>query len=332
MTDRVRISHPADVRQAVGKVLEARYPGIELHAVDHAFNVFGRLYAGWLPGYFGCDTWYHDAQHSLDCALAMARLLDGYDRSVAEPQRLGARRAVLGVIIALFHDAGYIRHAGDTAGNGAEFTLTHVKRSGDFLKQYLPQVGFAAEADLASRVVHFTGYEIALDRIDVSEPLDRMLGFLLGTADVLAQTADRCYIEKCRDYLYREFEYCGLAGKRRQGAPQPIYSSAEDLLTRTPDYNHKLWEERLDGYFGGAHHYLEAHFGGGNPYRDCVAENMKRIEAMIARGSFAGLSRRPQVIGAHELRSILSRVARPRRPAQTQRQRQPAAPSRARAA
>jgi hypothetical protein len=314
VTDRVRISHPAEVAAAINRILAARYPGIDLQPLDHAIATFGRLYAGWLPGYVGCDTWYHDAQHSLDCALTMVRLLDGHDRSVAADRRLGPRRALLGVIIALFHDAGYIRHSGDRVGNGAEFTLTHVQRSGEFLRAYLPTIGFAEEADLASRVVHFTGYEIALDRIQVSHPLDRMLGFLLGTADVLAQTADRCYLEKCRDYLYREFEYCGLAGTAVPGRPAPIYRSVEDLLQKTPDYNHKLWEERLDGYFGGVHHYLEAHFGGSNPYRESIEANLLRIGEMIRHGSFDQLKLRPQAIGARELRNILGLVPQPARP------------------
>jgi len=193
-------------------------------------------------------------------------------------------------------------------------------------------VGYTAEAALASRVVHFTGYEVALDQIDVSHPLDRMLGFLLGTADVLAQTADRCYLEKCRDYLYREFEFCGLAGPARRDGPAPVYRSVQELLERTPEYNHKLWDERLDGYFGGAHRYLEAHFGGANPYRDSVESNMARIGAMIAAGSFAGLTLRPQAVSARELRNILGRVPQPTRPQAPSGKRQRNATSRARAA
>ena len=327
VTDRVRISHPYDVADEVKRILAARYPGIELQPLDHAVATFGQLYAGWLPGYVGCDTWYHDAQHSLDCALAMARLLDGHERSVGESQRLGPRRALLGIVIALFHDSGYIRHSSDQAGNGAEFTLTHVERSAGFLRSYLPAIGFGEEAELASRVVHFTGYEIALERIQVSHPLDRMLGFLLGTADVLAQTADRCYLEKCRDFLYREFECCGLAGAAVAGKPAPIYRSVEELLEKTPDYNHELWQERLDGYFGGVHRYLEAHFGGSNPYRDSVEANLLRIGAMIRHGSFDRLRLRPQAVGARELRNILGLVPQPARLNGTLRQ----APGRSRA-
>jgi len=307
VTGKVRISDPAAVLAAVRNILRARFPDFHDQALEQAFETYGRLYAGWLPGYVGCDTWYHDAQHSLDCALAMARLLDGHDRSVAASERLGARRATLGVIIALFHDAGYIRKTGDSAHNGAEYTLCHVQRSGDFLRGFLPAIGYAPEAELASRVVHFTGYEIALDRIQVAEPKDRMLGFLLGTADVLAQTSDRCYLEKCRDFLYREFTYCGLAGPARAGQRAPVYASAEDLLRKTPEFNRKLWEERLDGYFGGVHRHVRAHFGGDDPYAAWIEAHLARIRELIARGALDELRLKPRAIGAAALRKILSR-------------------------
>src|SRR3546814_11057603 len=88
VTDRVRISHPDDVCAAVCALLAELHPQADLAALRHAFKTFGRLYAGTLPGYAGCDTWYHDAQHSLNCALAMARLIDGHERSVPTSQRL----------------------------------------------------------------------------------------------------------------------------------------------------------------------------------------------------------------------------------------------------
>ncbi|MGH8540282.1 MAG: hypothetical protein ACRETW_07235 [Stenotrophobium sp.] len=306
VTNTVRVSHSADVCAAVKTILARTYPDASLVPIDRAFDTFTRLYAGTLSGYAaGCDTWYHDAQHSLDCALAMARLLDGHERSCAPGKWLGSRRGVLGVIIALFHDSGYIRRDDDRVANGAEFTLSHVARSGEFLAQFLPRAGFAAEVDLTQQLVHFTGYEVALNRIGVSHPQDRMLGFLLGTADILAQTSDGCYLEKCRDYLYREFELCGLAGAGIPGGPKPIYSSVRDLLNKTPDYNRKLWEERLDGYFLGAYHCLEAHFGGANPYVEQVRRNLGEIQRLIRNHRFKELRKRPQVIGAAAMRQQL---------------------------
>jgi hypothetical protein len=306
VTGRVRICDPDAVGAAVCALLRGRYPQADLAPVEQAFVSFGRLYAGQLPGYHGCDTWYHDAQHSLDCTLAMARLIDGHERAVPAAQRLGARRAVLGVIIALFHDAGYIRRRGDTARNGAEFTLTHVRRSGEFLRDYLPRIGLRADVARARQLVHFTGYEIALDRIRVRNEGDRTLGFLLGSADVLAQTADRCYLEKCRDFLYREFALCGLAGAPRAEGPQPIYRSADDLLARTAAFNRELWEQRLDGHFCGVHRYLDVHFGAPNPYAAAIRGHLERIDTLVRTNRLDELRQRPVAINRERLRRILA--------------------------
>jgi hypothetical protein len=306
VTDTVRISHVADVRQACASLLQRVYPNADLRPLNQAFDMFARLYAGTLPGYVGCDTWYHDAQHSLDCALATVRLLHGHESSVAESERLGARRGVLGAVIALFHDAGYIRRTEDAARNGAEYTLTHVHRSGEFLASFLPMVGFSAEVPLTRQLVHFTGFEVALDRIQVSDPKDRLLGFMIGTADVLAQTADRCYLEKCRDYLYREFEICGLAGAPRNGHQKPLYADPEALLDGTPDFTRKLWAERMDGYFRGVHRYMDVHFGGANPYMEQIVEHINHLSKPRPGGRRGRpLNRRPRVIDAAQIREQL---------------------------
>lgn len=305
VTDQVQISHPGEVCKAVCALLAALYPGLDPAPVRQAYETFGQLYAGTLTGYVGCDTCYHDAQHSLDCSLALARLVDGHERSVAAEQRLGARRAVLGVIIALFHDAGYVRKTTDGAANGAEYTLVHVHRSGEFIARFLPEVGYATEAGLASRLVHFTGYEMPLDDIEVRDPQDRLLGFMLGTADILAQTADRCYLEKCRDFLFQEFQIAGLAGQPRRVGIQPRYATVDALLENTPDFNRQLWEERLDGYFGSVHRFMERHFGGRNPYAEQIRRHLDLIARLGRERQWHRLSKRPRCIDATALRRLL---------------------------
>ena len=302
VTNRVEIARPKVVGEAVSELLSAQYPGLDLAPVQAAFKTFTRLYAGTLSGYKGCDTWYHDAQHSLDCALAFTRLLQGHERSVAPDERLGGRRAALGVISALFHDAGYIRRHSDHAENGAEFTFTHVGRSGEFLADFLPLVGFDREAEMASQLVHFTGYELALDAIKVADPKDRLLGFLLGTADVMAQTADRCYLEKCRDFLYQEFEICGLAGEGR-GGKAPIYTSPEQLLRQTPEFNEKMRVERLDGYFQSVHRYMGEHFGGRDFYSESIEGHLARVRGLIEQDALDELRMKPKAIRAAEVKA-----------------------------
>jgi hypothetical protein len=311
VTGRVRVSDPVAVETAVVEILQALNPDFPRASLTAAFERFGRLYAGRLPGFAGCDTWYHDAQHSLDVALATARLIDGYERGTGAAGKLGSRRAVLGVICALFHDVGYVRQDGDTAANGAAYTLSHVERSGAFLERVLPQFGFSAdEAAMAHRLIHFTGYEVPLDSIQIEDSRDRQLGFLIATGDLLAQTADRCYLEKCRDFLYPEFLICGLAGERKAEGPAPLYPSIEALLHGTPEFNAKLWHERLDGYFGGVHRHLGTHFGSGfggrHPYVAAIDSNLARVQQAIDQGDrFDRLRRRPQAIQAQELCAIL---------------------------
>ena len=306
ITGTVCVADPRDVSAACCSLLKKIYPDADWGAVDHAFGTFAMLYAGTLPGFLGCETWYHDAQHSLDCALVMARLLDGYERSVPENKKLGERRLRLGVIAALFHDAGYIRRERDAEQHGAEFTLYHVKRSGDFMATYLPNIGFAPEVAMVEQIVHYTGYEIALDKVQVPHELDRQLGFLLGSADVLAQMSDRCYLEKCRDFLYAEFEICGLAGLPRSSGPKPIYASPEDLLSRTTAFKDKIWEERMDGYFGGVYKYLETHFNGKNPYISAIERHLSRLHQVTRDGLLLeGLRRRAEAVNAVPLRHIM---------------------------
>ena len=58
------------------------FPGASFDKLWLAFYDFERLFTGRLPGYRGCDTTYHDVQHTLDMTLALARLVVGYERSV----------------------------------------------------------------------------------------------------------------------------------------------------------------------------------------------------------------------------------------------------------
>ncbi|HKX38232.1 MAG TPA: hypothetical protein VJN20_06245, partial [Burkholderiales bacterium] len=166
VTNRVNVEDPARVRDEVMALYAARYPGIDLAPLTRAFADFEALFRGQYPGFLACDTLYHDMRHTLDMSLALARLVDGHDRSCAAGDRLGPRRAVLGVVIALLHDSGYLKRGSESGvENGAVFTKTHVSRGADFITGYLPQVGFGAESAVAARLVHFTGYEMEIEDI-----------------------------------------------------------------------------------------------------------------------------------------------------------------------
>ena len=276
VSNHVNVEDPGHVGATVLRLLSARYPGIDLGALGHAFADTRALFAGAYPGYLHCDTLYHDLRHTLDVSLAMARLVDGHDRTHPDAERLGPRRAMLGVIIALLHDSGYMKRTAEQGvGNGAVFTKVHVSRSADFLSRYLPTIGFAAEASVATRLVHFTGYEFEIEDIEVADPKDRLLGYMIGTADLIAQMSDRAYLEKCRDFLYDEFVWGGIAREKLlDGREVVTYRSAEDLIRKTPDYYQNVARKRIDEKLGSVDRYATAHFDGANPYQSAIAHTM----------------------------------------------------------
>jgi hypothetical protein len=247
-----------------------------------------QLYRGEYPGYHACDTAYHDTQHVLDVTLAMARLINGYERGRIGVQPIDELLFRLGVITALFHDCGYVRQLSDqTHKNGAEMTLTHVSRGAHFLQHYLPKIGMGSVADIATELIHFTGYEVAVANINMPSPVHRLLGTMLGSADIIAQMADRCYLEKCRDRLYPEFVLGGIATKRTpEGESQVLYASGLDLVKKTPDF-FEVARQRLDGDLGASHHFANKHFGGQNLYLDEVEKNVRFAATIRKEGEKA---------------------------------------------
>jgi len=299
ITNTVRVSSPQDVLQATSQLLLASWPRIDLAPVERAFSDFDALFAGRIPGYAGVDTVYHDRQHTLDVTLAMARLLAGYERQTETLWQLTSDRAVLGVILALFHDVGYLRRSSDHAqANGAEFTRSHVSRGAEFLTHYLPQLGLEPWSAVAAQIIHFTGYERPFHQIVTTDARDLRLGHLLGTADMIAQLADRCYLEKCRDRLYPEFVLGGLALSAGGGGPEVKYASGLDLLRQTPGFVANTRETRLDRDFGRAYRYLEVLFDGQNPYIESIDRNMEYLEQVLRSESWRMLRRNPPLHAA----------------------------------
>ena len=293
VTNRVNVEDPEQVRDAVLTLFAARYPGTDFAQLAHGFDDFRALYEGSFPGYLACDTLYHDVRHTLDMTLATARLIDGHDRSAPPGERLGARRAMLGVLVALLHDCGYVRRASETdVPNGAVFTKSHVSRGAAFAAAYLPQIGFAAEAALGAQLVHFTGYEMDIDDIPVSQPRDRLLGCIVGTADLLGQMSDRMYLEKCREFLYEEFVWGGVAREQLPDGREVVrYASPEDLIIKTPGFYEYVARARIERKLGAVDRYAEAHFDGPNLYQSELERNMRFLREVIETAELHRLRR-----------------------------------------
>lgn len=292
VTNRIQTTDLHAVQREINRLFRLLYPGAYHSLMDRGFADIELLYRGDYPGYLACDTAYHDLQHVMDVTLAMSRLMDGYERSRRDTQSLGVKLFQLGIVAALFHDMGYLR-ATTEAGvkNGAAFTLNHVSRGAAFLRSYLPQIGLAEYAEAGAEIIHFTGFEKRVSDILINDPMLRMLGSLLGSSDIIAQMADRCYLEKCRDRLYDEFVDGGIAVKKSEAGEEIVFHSGEDLVKKTPAF-FETAVNRLEADLGGAYNYAASHFGGFNLYMHAATKNV-HFAKQFSNGAQFSLKRTP---------------------------------------
>ena len=285
VTNQVDTMDPVSVSFEVAQIYERLYRREFPSSLLRVFADIGRLYRGGFPGYHPCETDYHDIQHILEVTLAMSRLMDGCVQSTST-RIMDERLFQIGTVSALFHDIGYLRRLDDhEKKNGAEYTRTHVGRGAEFMSWYLPEVGLEDLAEPAARIVHFTGYEVPVGDIRI-EPQYRMVGNLLGSADILAQMADRYYLEKCRDRLYPEFVLGGIARQiDDKGQEKIIFASPADLIFKTPGFfagAHK----RLEHDLGGVYRYADDHFKGENLYYSVVRRNIDYATRLLRCRTF----------------------------------------------
>ena len=286
----IRTTDPAAVCTEVTRLFHGLYPQAASRTIERAFADAARVYQGQHPRFERCDTGFHDLQHALEVALAQARLMDGYERARRGTEPLPAALYTLGVICALFHDIGYVRRRGDRRHrNGAEYLPTHVSRGAAFLLAYLRAAGLARYAQAAAALVHFTGHERPAEAIRIDHTLLRRIGQMLGTADILAQMSDRCYLEKCRDRLYPEYVAGGLARGR--------FRSGDELVRATPGF-YLGATKRMDLHLARAYEYAERHFGGQNLYLEEIHKNVRHARVVADAGLRELLRRMPPVTPA----------------------------------
>ena len=194
--------------------------------------------------------------------------------------------ALLAVLLALFHDVGMLRRDDEDHLWGAVLTPIHEERGVEFMRDYLAQT---ALEPLAGKAELIMATKLVFAMPAAWPAPDRRLASLVASADLLSQIADRCYLEKCRDFLFLEFSAIGLAGTA--GTPYP---DRETLLAKTPNFYSGLILQRLDGEFAGLHRLMWRHFDGSNPYEAAIQRNLDYLNEILVAQDFTRLRRRPQ--------------------------------------
>ena len=212
-----------------------------------AFDDTVRLFHGDYPGYRKSNTRYHDLDHTCSVFLAMARLLHG---AYVEGKRWNDRQVALGLFGALFHDVGLIQKSDDTEGTGAKYTLGHEERSVQFMSEYLCKAGIGQDAIVeASQMIGCTIMTRAPNEMSFLSDDHRQLGYMVGTADLMAQMAERTYLEKLL-LLFREFEEAEIPG----------FDSELVLLEKTESFYNHVARTRLTEQLGDVVRFMHPHF------------------------------------------------------------------------
>ena len=240
------LENPLEFLKETEKIVLLMFPQFNFYLMRKTFEDLEQLFEGKYPGYLGCNTGYHDLNHTMQCFVVMVRLIHG---AFINGIIFTEHHINLGLISALMHDTGYIQSADDHTGTGGKYTLTHIERSIEFMERYFNKNGFSLEDYLFCRAcLKCTGVTVKIKEIQFESQEHEILGKILGTADLIGQMADRDYLGKLT-FLYQEFEEGGIS----------IYPSELDFLKATPDF----WEftqQRFATEYGNVHHYLRDHF------------------------------------------------------------------------
>jgi len=206
-----------------------------------------RLFYGTYPGYQASNTKYHNLEHTTMVALACARLIHG---CIVGGYEFSQQNILLGLLAALYHDSGLIQTEQDLKGTGAKYTIGHEARSINFMREHFSHMGFSEEAvQDCAELIKCTNLAQKIQGLFFRSKELEIIGQIVGSSDLLAQMADRLYLERLV-LLFKEFEEAGI----------PDFDSEEELLRKTEGFYKNVARKRLIEEMDNVSAYMVHHF------------------------------------------------------------------------
>ena len=262
----------------IREIYKEHYKNDDIETVKGVLHDLMDLFSGNMKGYSKCDTGYHDIKHTLQVVPPFIGILDGWNKS-NKPPKIPKELFDRGIIAVLLHDTGYIKADNDLEGTGAKYTFVHTQRSADFATAYLSKKGFDKDTiDSIKNIIMYTGVAVDYDKLPFNSEEEKLVGYALGTADLLGQMSADDYPAKLPT-LYREFEesyhFEGIDKLRKQG--MTVFDSADDMIKNTPSFYEGAVKERFKN-MGSLFKYLTYHFDDErNYFIEAIEENIKKI-------------------------------------------------------
>lgn len=267
---------PADaecVRREVEMLMDECFSGYDGELFKRAFEDVEKLFFGLYPGYLASNTKYHDFEHTCSVVLATARLMFG---AMVQGAVFTEEECQKGLLAALYHDVGLIQTSDDVLGTGAKYTVGHEERSIQFMRTNLD--GAMAEDDIEdiADCIRCTILAMSPSKVAFRTENMRLMGYFLGSADLLAQIADRYYLEKLL-LLFEEFQEAKLPG----------YDTAFDLLLKTRTFYQDVARKRLDNAFGKVDRYMTSYFKkrwstDHDLYNEAIERNLDYLDGILS--------------------------------------------------
>lgn len=251
------------------------HPSVDCALISQAHEDLTRIYSGTFPGFRLSSPKYHNLRHARLVALAAVRLFHGL---WCEGKTFSPETVTQGLLSAFFHDTGMLLTDSDTALTGSEYFKYHEERSVTFVQRYIESSTIPTfYAGNCALIIRCT--DLNRDPRTFAFPSEeiRLAGQVVGSADILAQMADRYYLE-CLPLLFQE-QKDGDAHK---------HDSPLELMQRTAQFYHTTITERLQIVFDDISQAMYSHFRErwnieGDFYSDSIRKNIAYLETIIAR-------------------------------------------------
>lgn len=273
--------NPDEVWPKAAEIIRRINPAYDFSVACATFDDVVGLFNGKYPGYRPIRTLYHDLHHTMDIFLCAVRLMHGVHLSGI---RLSDDEMTAIMVAALMHDIGYAQQEGDETGTGAQYTQSHVGRGIELMQRYA--VDRRLPPELAKRlkfIILCTDPALTISEICFPDERTRLLGKIVGTADLTGQMADRTYLEKLL-FLYLEFEEAHFGS----------FQNIRDLLCKTRKF-YEDTRQKLDGDLGGVYTMLAFHFKErfgveNNYYLESIEKNIAYLDKVTSLNEIKYLS------------------------------------------
>ena len=252
-------------------------PSFDLDLIREIHNDLCSYFYGFSPEVQKNALPYHNLRHSQMVVLAAARLFHGLhcnDISIAiSPDTL-----FKGLLAAYFHDTGMLIQRSDSEHSSKRHMANHEARSILFLNKYAVRKGYKEDISRdCAIIIKYTELKSDPSTFDDHPPEIHIAGQVIGSADILAQMADRYYLE-CLPLLFSEQKSGGINQ----------HNSALELMKHTAIFYTNVVLKRLTTTFSDTSQAMQAHFRerykiDRNLYLENIDKNLMYLKKIIPK-------------------------------------------------